>query len=139
MNEFVDTYCNNAYEVNKSGEVYRKAGFRVDINGKKFYYSRRKLTASMDNKGYFRVGAGVKSKHILLHRIIAKAFIPNPENKSQVNHKNGIRSDNRIENLEWVTPKENQVHSWRELKRKHPRSGVWQKKILALKRSMNMM
>lgn len=56
----------------------------------------------------------------LLHRLLAIHFIPNPDNKREVNHKNGIRTDFRLENLEWVTREENQLHSWRELGRKHP-------------------
>lgn len=57
-------------------------------------------------------------KHIAIHRAVAMSFIPNPLSKPEVNHKDGDKSNNRVDNLEWVTKSENGLHSYRMLGRK---------------------
>ena len=79
----------------------------------------------IDDKGYHRVNfrtTGIppfKYKRYLVHRMVGKAFIPNPENKPFINHINCITTDNRVENLEWCTPKENSQHCLRLGRRRH--------------------
>lgn len=71
------------------------------------------------NSGYLHVtlhkdGHG---KTVMVHRLVATAFLPNPDNKTQVNHKDGNRKNNHLSNLEWVTCSENILHSFRVLGR----------------------
>lgn len=71
------------------------------------------LSTYLNYSGYERcsLGWGKNKKSHSIHRLVAIAFIPNPENKPCVNHINRNRSDNSIENLEWVTHKENAEHA----------------------------
>jgi hypothetical protein len=87
----------NRYLINKRGDIY-------SIKRKKF------IKEKVPNKnGYFMIGLWVNYKHkqFYVHRLIALTFIPNPKELKFVNHKNSIRTDNRIENLEWCTKQEN--------------------------------
>lgn len=88
----------------------------------------RILKAISNGTGYLRVCLcrNGKSKSAYVHRLVAEAFIPNPDGKPQINHINGIKTDNRAENLEWCTRSENTQHALRTGLRgygeKHPRA-----------------
>lgn len=72
---------------------------------------------STDEDGYLRTKLHNRNstKYIGIHKLVAQAFIPNPEGKPHVNHINGDKTDNRVENLEWVTASENNYHKFRVL------------------------
>ncbi len=111
------------YYVSNEGKVLSCARLE-EIKGRhpNPYLRKRRTTIlkpRINNSGYYQVSLpfqeGTKRKSI--HRLVAEAFIPNPENKPEVNHIDGDRLNNRYDNLEWCTRSENSLHSTKVLKK----------------------
>lgn len=120
---------NNNYLIYSDGRVYSK-------------YKNRFLTSTVDNSRYKRINLMLsspekKTAKYLVHRLVAKSFIPNPLNLGYVNHIDGNKLNNDISNLEWVTASENLKHAYRiglasTVGVKNPRSILNEEQVLAI-------
>lgn len=103
------------YEISDTGEVRSKDRLCIDSKGRKRFRYGQKINPDIAQNGYYRVtlAKNGKKKQCYLHRLLAEHFIPNPLNLPQINHKDGIKTNCTLENLEWVTVQENVIHAYK--------------------------
>ena len=107
--------CEGRYQVSTLGRV-RSLPRYVNNHTGQLLVKGKILKQRPDFKGYMRIDIldnNGKKKYMGIHRLVAETFIDNPLNKPQVNHIDGIKSNNVVSNLEWVTNGENQKHAFR--------------------------
>nr|QBK92181.1 MAG: HNH endonuclease [Pithovirus LCPAC304] len=94
-------------------EVVNFPNYKISRDGRIYNVQRKRLRRTAKNKGYEMIQLQYNGKKINrgVHIFMAETYIPNPENKDCVNHINGDKSDNRVENLEWATISENSLHA----------------------------
>lgn len=117
----IEAYPN--YLVSNQGRFFTKSRSVNSVHGKQNRFFKGHLKTPQKHKnGYVTISVHCKIK--LAHRLVAKAFIPNPENKPEVNHIDGAKTNNHVSNLEWVTVSENKKHRYRVLKQPASRAAL---------------
>jgi len=116
MSEFFDVAgYEGYYETNRDGEVYSKERDYTGGYGALCHVPRRKKAIVKCGNGYLGVSLhkNGKSKLVPIHRILAETFIANPNGLRYVNHKDGNKENNALDNLEWCSQSENIIHAYR--------------------------
>lgn len=112
---------NGRYEVSNLGRIRSVDRIIYDAIGRKRKWKGSIIAASYCSNGYTKFCPSYKGKapNQMIHRIVGKAFLPNPKGKPTINHKNGKRDDNRVDNLEWATYSENHIDKYQRSGKGH--------------------
>lgn len=118
MQEYIEDTDSGIYRVTSEGRVFTQTKRKIPLvttgmeftgNFKFILAPEREMSYTLNNRGYLTVV--IRRKTHMLHRLVAQAFIPNPENKAMVNHLDGNKQNNHVSNLEWCTVQENNQHA----------------------------
>lgn len=144
--------CENLYQVSNLGRI--RSLDKVEIikrirNNKKQEYKQKfkgiLLKSKLTQDGYYEICLfkNQKRKFIRTHRVVAFAFIKNEKNKPMINHKDCNKLNNNVNNLEWVTVKENSIHAYKNnlvpIRRGSERSNLTEKQVLEIRRLHNVL
>jgi hypothetical protein len=103
----------DSYEISNFGNLRTKERFVKHYKGGLRKYKPKEKNIRLNENGYFRCNLKKDGKRydFTIHRLVANSFLENKDDKKAINHINGIKTDNRVENLEWVTLSENTIHA----------------------------
>lgn len=140
----IDTSSGN-FQVSSTGKIRSRSRWLINVNGVKRFWSGRLLTPTLGGNGYWCIV--LDGRGYWVHKLVALAFIPNPEGKKCINHKDCNKLNNSMENLEWVTHKENMKHAKDNgLTRSgdvrgssNPRSKLTENAVIRIRREMQML